>query len=174
MRGFVSGGTAGDTSVLLAYASQGQITTAHQTLGTSQEMANLCAKLTVGCPALAHGVGAEQCSGNLSMVSAILRCIERLQGVQMQPRSTRDFSGGHRRPVALDGIGLCLVPRQSRADVGIKRHRQAIGRAILQCSGQRGPQTVRSVLRLDVQLRACMRQALATGNLPKVEGQTSW
>ena len=80
MRGFVSGGA----DVRLAYASQSQITAAHQTLGTGQEMANLCAKLTVGCPALAHGVSAEQCSGNLAMVSAILRRIKRLQCVQMQ------------------------------------------------------------------------------------------
>lgn len=130
MRGFVSGGTAGDTDVRLAHASQSQITPAHQTLGTCQDMANLCAKLTVGCPALAHGVSAEQCSGNLAMVSAILRRIERLQGVQMQQRSTRDFLCRHRRPVALDGIGLCLVPRQSRAQVGIKRHCQAIGCAV--------------------------------------------
>lgn len=166
MRGFVSGGTG----VLLAYPSQGQITAAHQTLGTGQEVANLRTQLTVRCPALAHGIKTEQHSGNVAMVSARLRRIERLQGMQVQQGSTRDFFGGHSRPLTLDGVGLHLVHRQSRAQVSVKRHRQTIGCAILQCSGQRGPQTVRSVLRLDVQLVACMRQALATGNLPEVEG----
>ena len=37
VREFVSGGT----NVLRTYASQGQITAAHQTLGTGQEVANL-------------------------------------------------------------------------------------------------------------------------------------
>ena len=77
--------------MLLAYASQGQIAATHQTLGTGQEVANLRAKLTVRCPALAHGVNAEQCPGNVAMVSARLRRIKRLQGVQVQQGSTRDF-----------------------------------------------------------------------------------
>ena len=80
VRGFVSGGVG----VLLAHASQGQITATHQTLGAGQKVANLCAKLTIGCPSLSHGVSAEQRSGNVAMVSARLRRIERLQGVQVQ------------------------------------------------------------------------------------------
>ena len=111
MRGFVSGGTG----VRLAYASQGQITATHQTLGTGQEVANLRTQLTVGCPALADSIGAEQRSGNVAMVSAGLRCIERLQGVQMQQGSARDFLCGHSRPLTLDGVGLRLVSGQSRS-----------------------------------------------------------
>ena len=72
MRGFVSGGTAGDINVLLAYASQGQITATHQTLGTGQEVTNLRTKFTVCCPALAHGVNAEQNTCNVAMMSARL------------------------------------------------------------------------------------------------------
>jgi len=173
VRGLVSGGTAGNANVLLAYTRQGQITATHQTLGTVQKVANLRTQLTVGCPAFAHGFYPEQCASNVAVVSARLRCIERLQGVQVQQGSTRDFLCGHRRPLALNGIGLHLVPRQSRAQMGIEGHSQAIGRAVLQFRGERGPQTVRSIFRPDVQLRACMRQALATGNLPEVEGQTS-
>ena len=168
MRGFVSGGAG-----VLVYASQGQITATHQTLGAGQKVANLRTQLTIRCPTLAHGVSAEQRSSNLAMVSASLQRIERLQGMQMQQRSTRDFFGGHRRPLPLNGIALCLVTSQSRAQVGIEGHSQAIGSAVLQLSGQRGPQTVRSVLRSEIQLHACMRQALATRNPPEVEGQTS-
>ena len=155
--------------MLLAYDSQGQITATHQTLGTGQEVANLRTKLTIGCPALAHGVSAEQRSGNVAMVSAILRCIKRLQGVQVQQRSTRDFFGDHRRPLAMNCIGLHLIPGQSRAQMGIKRHSQTIGRAIFQLSGQRGPQAVRPVLRREAQLGARMRQSFATRNLPEIE-----
>lgn len=165
MRWFVSGGAG----VLLAYARQGQITAAHQTLGTGQKMANLRTKFAIGCPALARGINAEQCPGNVAMASAGLQRIERLQGVQMQQGSAGNFFGGDRRPLTLDSIGLRLVPSQSRTQVGIERHSQAIGRPILQLSRQRGPQAVRPMLRHDVQLRARMRQALATGNLPKAE-----
>ena len=148
MRGFVSGGA----DVRLAYASQCQITAAHQTLGAGQKVANLCAKLAIGCPAFAHGISAEQRSGNVAVACTGLQRIERPQGVQVQQRSAGNFFGGHRRPLTLDGIGLRLVPGQSRAQVGIERHSQAIGRAVLQRSGQRGPQAVRPVFRRDAQL----------------------
>lgn len=169
MRGFVSGGA----DVLLAYASQGQITATHQTLGTGQEMTNLRTQFAIRRPALAHRVSAEQRAGNIAMVSARLRRIERLQGVQVQQGSTGNLFSSHRRPLPLNGIGLCLVPSQSRAQVSIERHSQAIGCAVPKLNGKRGPQAVRPMLRHDVQLRACMRQALATGNLPEVEGRVS-
>ena len=169
MRGFVSGGAG----ALLAYACQGQITAAHQTPGTCQKMANLRTKLAVGRPALAHGVSAEQYPRNIAMVSASLPCIKRLQGVQVQQGGAGDFFGGYRRPLTLDGIGPHLVPGQSRAQVGIERHSQAIGRAVFQLIGQGGPQAVRPMLCREAQLRACMRQVLATGNLPKAEDRPS-
>lgn len=165
MRGFVSGGAG----VLLAHASQGQIAAAHQTLGTGQEVANLCTKFAIGRPALTHGVSAEKRSSNVAMASAGLPCIERLQGMQVQQGSAGNFFGHHRRPLTLDSIGLCLVTGQSRAQMGIKRHSQAIGRAIFQLSGQRGPQAVRPVLRRETQLGARMRQSFATSNLPEIE-----
>lgn len=80
VRGFVSGGA----DVLLAYASQGQITATHETLGTGQEVANLRTQLAIRRPARAHGVSAEQSTGNVAMVSTGLRRIKRLQGVQVQ------------------------------------------------------------------------------------------
>ena len=55
VRGFVSGGVG----VLLAHASQGQIATTHQTLGTGQEVANLRTKFAIRRPAIAHGISAE-------------------------------------------------------------------------------------------------------------------
>ena len=70
MCGFVSGSTAGDSNVLLAYACQGQITATHQTLGTGQEVTNLRTKLAISGPALAHGIKTEQCAGNVAMMSA--------------------------------------------------------------------------------------------------------
>lgn len=59
VRGFVSGGTTWGTDVLLAHASQGQIATTHQTLGTGQEVANLRTKFAIRRPAIAHGISAE-------------------------------------------------------------------------------------------------------------------
>ncbi|OGB50931.1 MAG: hypothetical protein A2503_10790 [Burkholderiales bacterium RIFOXYD12_FULL_59_19] len=133
-RRFVSGGAG----VLLAYASQSQIAATHQTLGTGQEMANLCTKFTIGGPALANDISAEQSPCNVAMESASLRPIKRLQGVQMQQGNACNSSGVNRRPFPLDGVGLHLVPAQSRAQVGIERYGQAIGRTVLQSGGQRG------------------------------------
>ena len=135
-REFVSGGTTWGTDVLLGYASQGQITATHQTLGTGQDMANLRTQFTIGGPALAHGISAEQRPGNLAVVCASLPCIKRLQGVQVQQGSAGNSSGINRRPFPLDGIGLHLVPAQSRTQVAIERNGQAIGRTVLQLRGQ--------------------------------------
>ena len=173
MHGCVSGGTKRETDVLLAYASQGQIAATHQTLGAGQQVANLRAQFAISRPTLAHGIGAEQSPGNVAMVSARLRCIERLQGVQMQQGSAGNSSGVHSRPFPLDGVGLHLVPAQSRTQVGIKRHGQAIRRTVHQRNGQRGPQAMRSMLNREAQLRARMYQTLTAGNLPEAEDRPS-
>lgn len=132
MRGFVSGGA----DVLLAHASQGQITATHQTLGTDQKVANLRAQFAIRRPALVHGISAEQSPGNVAMMSTGLRRIKRLQGVQVQQGRTGNSSCIYRWPFPLDGVGLHMVAAQSRAQVGIKRHGQAIGRTVLQLRGQ--------------------------------------
>lgn len=125
--------------MLLAHTSQGQIAATHQTLGTGQEVANLRTQLAVRRPALAHGISAKQSPGDLAMVSTVLRRIQCLQGVQVQQGSAGNSSGINRRPFPLDGVGLHLVPAQSRAQVGIERHGQTIGRTVPKISGQRGP-----------------------------------
>lgn len=162
MRGVVSGGAG----VLLAHASQGQIAATHETLSTGQEVADLRTQLAIRRPARAHGISAEQGSGNVAMVSTRLRRIKRLQRVQVQQGRTGNFSGIDSRPFPLDGVGLHLETAQSRAQVGIERNGQAVGRTVLQLSGQQRPQTVRPMLHREAQFRACMRQMLATGNLP--------
>ncbi len=139
MRGFVSGGTTWGTDVRRAHASQGQVAATHQTLGTGQKVANLRAKFAIRRPAHAHGISAEQSHGNIAMLSARLRCIKRLQGVQVQQGSASNSSGVNRRPFPLDGVGLHLVPAQSRAQVSIKRHGQAVGRTVRQRSRQQRP-----------------------------------
>ncbi len=125
--------------MLLAHASQSQIAATHQTLGTVQKVANLCPQFAIRRPAHAYGISTEQSPGNVAMVSTGLRSIKRLQGVQVQQGSTSNFSASNRRPFLLDGVGLHLVPAQSRAQVGVERHGQAIGRTVLQILGQRGP-----------------------------------
>ena len=100
---------SGDAGVRLAYPRQGQVAAAHQTLGTAQEMANLRAQFAVSRPARAHGVRPKHGPGNVAMASSRLRCIERLQGAQMQHRraarrprlGVRNFTAKH--------AGLCLV-----------------------------------------------------------------
>lgn len=80
MGGFVSG----VLGRLLAYSSQRQIAAAHELLCTCQNMTNLGAQFTVGAPARLNCIGAKQRSGNVAVMSAGLRSIERLQGAQMQ------------------------------------------------------------------------------------------
>lgn len=165
MRGFVSGGAG----VRPACASQGQIAATHQTLSTGQEVANLCTEFAIRRPAHAYGVSAEQSPGNLAMVSAGLQRIKRLQGVQVQQGSAGNSSGVNSRPFPLNGIGLHLVPAQSRSQLAIKRHGQAIGRTVHHRSRQRRPQAMRSMLCGKVQLFARMYHALAPGNFPKAK-----
>lgn len=159
--------------MLLAHASQGQIAATHQTLGTGQEVANLRTQFTIGGPALVHGVSAKQSRGNVAMVSTGLRRVKRLQGVQVQQGRAGNSSGVNRRPFPLDGVGLHLIPGQSRAQVSIKRHGQAIGRTVHQRSTQRSPQAVRSMLYCETQLLARMCYTLATRNLPEAEDRPS-
>lgn len=132
MRGFVSGGA----DVLLTYASQGQITATHQTLGTGQKVANLRTQFAIRRPARVHGFHPEHRASNIAMARAGLPCIKRLQGVQVQQGSAGNLSGGNRRPFPLDSVGLHLIPAQSHAQVGIEWHGQAKGRTILQLRGQ--------------------------------------
>ena len=107
------------------------------------------------------------------MVSAGLRRIQRLQGVQVQQGSAGNSSGIHSRPFPLEGVGLHQVPTQARAQVGIERHGQAIGRPVRQRSRQRSPQAVRSMLYCEAQLFARMYHALTPGNLPEAEDRPS-
>ncbi len=161
---------SGDAGVLLAYPRQGQVAAAHQTLGTAQEMANLCAQFAIGRPSRAHGVHAKQGPGNVTMPSARLRCIERLQGVQMQQRCAA------RRPRLRVGnftakhAGLCLVLGQSCARGWLDRHQQSAGSTVFQFRGQRGTQTVCAMRCHDDQLPTRMRNALAPRDLPGTEG----
>ncbi len=165
MRRFVSGGA----SVLLAYPGQGQITATHQTLGPTQEVANLRTKFAICCPALAHGVSAEQCPGNVAMACTGPPPIERLQGAQMQQRRAARWSRQGSGNFAMKYTRLCLVLGQPCARGRVERHHQTASRAVFQFRGQRGTQAVRTMHRHENQLRARMRHALTTRNLPGAE-----
>jgi hypothetical protein len=165
VRGFVSGGVG----VLLAHASQGQITTTHQTLGTGQKVANLRAKFAVGRPARAHGVHPEQYPGNVAMARTSLPPIERLQGAQMQQRRAARWSWQGSGDFAMKHTGLCLVLGKPCTRGWVERHHQTASRAVFQFRGQRGTQAVRAIYGHEDQLRTHMRNALAPVNLPSAE-----
>ncbi len=129
---------SGDAGVRLAYPRQGQVAAAHQTLGTAQEMANLRAQFAVGRPTRAHGVRPEQGLGNVTMASARLRCIERLQGVQMQQRCAAHWARLGVRNFTAKHAGLCLVLGQPCARGWVQRHGQTASRTVCQIGGQRG------------------------------------
>lgn len=163
--GFVSGGVG----VPVAYPSQGQIAAAHETLGPIETMSDLCAQFAVGRPPRAHSVGTEQDLGNVAMAGAGLRCVDSMNRAKVKQRSASRLTGGSTWHRTANCASRGLIPGQSRSQMRIKRHGEAVGCAVFQCSRQRGSKAVRPMHGRNDQFRACMGKALLSCDLPEAE-----